>query len=285
MTTFIALSKTLPQLFLPVGLCLLLQALALALCWRRRRRAALAVGVLALLMLWLPSTPRIAEGLLSSLEQRHPARLAAASESADVIIVLGGGTTGRSRFKPEVDLGPSGSRLLHGFRLYKAGKAPLLLLSGGSLWTRPTEAEQMRGVLSEWGVPDGAMILEDESRNTRENAVASLRLMQQRGLRRALLVTSAFHMPRALAIFQKEAARLSAQAAGPVASGEERGVAAQQQGAGALTIIPAATGVQVSGEHPYTVIRWLPEVGALACSTLALHERMGILIYALRGWL
>ena len=117
-------------------------------------------------------------------------------------------------------------------------KAPLLLLSGGSLWTRPTEAEQMRGVLSEWGVPDGAMILEDESRNTRENAVASLRLMQQRGLRRALLVTSAFHMPRALAIFQKEAARLSAQAAGPVASGEERGVAAQQQGAGALTIIP-----------------------------------------------
>lgn len=282
MTTFIALSKTLPQLFLPVGLCLLLQALALVL--RRRRRAALVVGVLALLMLWLPATPRIAEGLLSSLEQRHPARLAAASESADVIIVLGGGTTGRSRFKPEVDLGPSGSRLLHGFRLYKAGKAPLLLLSGGSLWTRPTEAEQMRGVLSEWGVPDGAMILEDESRNTRENAVASLRLMQRRGLKRALLVTSAFHMPRALAIFQKEAARLSAQAAGPVASGEERGVAAQQQG-GALTIIPAATGVQISGEHPYTVISWLPEVGALACSTLALHERMGILIYALRGWL
>lgn len=281
MTTFIALSKTLPQLLLPVGLCLLLQALALVL--RRRRRAALVVGVLALLMLWLPATPRIAEGLLSSLEQRHPARLAAASESADVIIVLGGGTTGRSRFKPEVDLGPSGSRLLHGFRLYKAGKAPLLLLSGGSLWTRPTEAEQMRGVLSEWGVPDGAMILEDESRNTRENAVASLRLMQQRGFKRALLVTSAFHMPRALAIFQKEAARLSAQA-GPAALGEERGVAAQQQG-GALTIIPAATGVQVSGEHPYTVISWLPEVGALACSTLALHERMGILIYALRGWL
>lgn len=257
MSAFLFLSKALPQLVLPLGLALCLLGLALLL-WRRR--AARGLVALALAILLLPSTPLCADALLGPLEARYPLRTAAASETADAIIVLGGGTSGRSARQPEVELQQSGMRLLHALRLYQQHKAPLLLLSGGNLWPGETEAEQMRLIFHEWGVPDSALLLEPRSRNTYENAVESLRLCRERGLRRVLLVTSAFHMPRALAIFRHQAN-------------------------GAVEVLPSPTSAMVSGTRHSLLLSLLPDAGALATSTLALRERIGVFIYGLRGWL
>ena len=86
-----------------------------------------------------------------------------------------------------------------------AGKAPLIIVSGGNVFLqegiRP-ESAYTADLLQEWGIPQSAIIFEGNSRNTRENAVETSRLLKNRQLNRVLLVTSAFHMPRALATFR-----------------------------------------------------------------------------------
>src|SRR5260370_7247985 len=66
-----------------------------------------------------------------------------------------------------------------------------------------TEAEAARSVLEDWGVPESAILVETRSKNTAENGSFSRDLLASRGIHRALLVTSAYHMPRAVAAFRK----------------------------------------------------------------------------------
>ncbi|MDW8280292.1 MAG: YdcF family protein [Myxococcales bacterium] len=257
---FIVLSKVLPPLLLPTGLSLWLGGAALIL-FRSRPRAARGLLAAGLLVLGLAATPLCSDALLRSLEDRHPLAPAVQSPVADAIVVLGGGTTGRSAEQPEVEISASGGRLLHGLRLYQAGKAPLLILSGGGLGDGESEAEQMRTILREWGVPDRALLLEPRSRNTYENAVETVELAARHRLRRLLLVTSAFHMPRALALFRRQ--------------GRARGI----------DIVPSPTGRYTGHRRPFRLLAVLPDAGALANSTLALREQLGLAVYWLRGWL
>ena len=79
-----------------------------------------------------------------------------------------------------------------------------IAFSGGAIsWLGSVapEAEAMQSLLEEWGVPAASIIFKTKSRNTRENAVFTEQLLAKRGLRRVMLVTSAMHMPRALATF------------------------------------------------------------------------------------
>jgi uncharacterized SAM-binding protein YcdF (DUF218 family) len=257
---FIYLSKILPQLVMPIGLGVELLLIVIWLVRRGHRRAAQAGLLFAVLLLAVPATPRFSDALLRSLEDDYPVLSAAAAPAGDAVVILGGGTTARTPEQPEVDISASGGRLLYGFRLYRAGKAPRLILSGGSISGGEPEAEQMRQILSEWGVPGPALILETRSRNTYENAAETLALCRERGLRRLLLVTSAFHMRRAAAIFRK--------AAGPE-----------------IEILPLPTGRYVLGQRPFLLGEILPDAGALANTTLALRERIGIWVYRARGWL
>src|SRR5438067_2030129 len=119
---FIFLSKVLPQLVLPLGASLLCIVLLAWLVWRRRRGAALGAVALVLGMLGAGSMPGVSEAVLTPLETEYPLRSAAATGTADAIVILGGSKSDR------------GARLLYGFRLYKRGKAPLLILSGGALY-------------------------------------------------------------------------------------------------------------------------------------------------------
>lgn len=254
---FIYLSKILPPLLFPPGLSLWLLLLGIWLARGRRARLVLAA---ALLLLVAPATPLCSDALMRSLEDRYPLKAAAASPAADAIVVLGGGTTGRTPEQPEPQISASGGRLLHALRLYKAGRAPLLLLSGDGLSPGDSEASQMRQILSEWGVPDGAMLLEERSRNTHENAVEVVALARARGLRRLLLVTSAYHIRRAEALFRHEAA-------------------------GALEIIPAPTGRFSAYRRPFWLLNVIPEAGAMGVTVLALREHLGLLVYKAKGWL
>ncbi len=118
-------------------------------------------------------------------------------ERFDVIVVLGAavGPPG----------GPSAAlrrRVAEGVRRLEAGAAPVLLLSGGKGGGVPSEAEVMRDLALAAGVAEERLVLETESRSTLENARCSARIMRARGWRRALVVTDAVHLPRALMAFR-----------------------------------------------------------------------------------
>src|SRR5271165_5697826 len=98
-------------------------------------------------------------------------------------------------------------RLLAAFRLYRAGKAPLVFCTGGRNPLggigRTPEALRMARLLEEWNIPSTAIQIEGGSINTHDNAVLSYQMLAPRGVRRILLVTSAMHMHRAAGAFRK----------------------------------------------------------------------------------
>src|SRR5208283_2573709 len=151
----------------------------------------------------------------------------------------------------------SSDRILHALRLYRAGKAPIVLCSGGGGRAAP-EAMVMSRLLQEWGVPSEAILLEDQSLNTRENALLSYPVLSTRSIRHILLVTSAMHMQRAAAVFRK--------------AGFE------------VTPAPAdfRTGWgQGDGGFLDWLSGWLPQASNLQWSDKALTEWIGLLVYRL----
>ncbi len=126
----------------------------------------------------------------------------------DAAIVLSGVTAANKAPYDRVHLHKGADRIMHAIQLYKLGKVRKLVLSGGSgLLTADSvsEADRMRTVMLLSGVPAGDILLEPRSRNTHENARFSRQLLEARITDgQYLLVTSAFHMPRALLCFAEE---------------------------------------------------------------------------------
>ena len=99
-------------------------------------------------------------------------------------------------------------RLDCGIRLFQAGAAPLLLLSGGGTGPVP-EAEIMRRMALARGVPEAALLVESGSRDTVENAWETTRLLRPRGGRSVVLVSDRVHLPRAALLFRLTGLRLA----------------------------------------------------------------------------
>jgi uncharacterized SAM-binding protein YcdF (DUF218 family) len=239
---------------LSLGLCLL--ALLLLALGRRRWGAGLMLAAVGWLTLW--SLPAVSDALRLSLERQFPNQPVAELPAADAVVVLGGGIHPGPPGWPYPDLDAAADRVWQAARLYHAGKAPRVIVSGGALpWLgeRRPEAEAMRRLLVDLGVPGDALLFDGRSRNTRENALYSAGLLDAAGLERVLLVTSALHMPRALASFR----------------------------AVGVDAIPAPADFEVMPEpaHP---LRWLPDAKALYHSTRALKEYLGLWVYRWRGW-
>jgi len=168
--------------------------------------------------------------------------------SAQAIVVLGGALGSPSGRHPGSELVEASDRYLHALRLYRAGKAPLVVCSGGDLRGEAPESQFAAQLLSEWGVPPAAVLLEDRSRNTKENALFTRELLARREVSRILLVTSAAHMNRAAALFRKVG----------------------------LEVIPAAADYQSGWREQELLLNWLPNAGALEQSSMALKEWMGL---------
>ena len=119
---------------------------------------------------------------------------------ADVLIVLG------ARVYPGGSPSPALlARVQHGVMLYRRGIAPKLLLSGGDgAQAGVREAEVMRQLVREAGVPEAACVLELDSRTTEENARACVPLVRKLGARRCVVVTDTFHLLRARQAFWRE---------------------------------------------------------------------------------
>ena len=147
-------------------------------------------------------------GVRYSIENNHersfPITPVGSSPQGDAIVVLGGDVAIPN--SPRVTSQLNGNRLIHAYRLYRAGKAPVILISGGNVFPQEgldPEAVYSRRLLEEFGGPSDAILLESDSRNTHENAVRTRKILGAIGIDQILLVTSGFHMKRAVLTFEK----------------------------------------------------------------------------------
>ncbi len=251
--------KVISLLIYPLGLSILLGIFGLSLLvWRCRRFAVLVLfSSICNLTVW--SMPPVADALARSLESQFANLTVEDLPKADVILVFGGVMQPPQLGRPYPDLGAAADRVWHAARLYHAGKAPTILLSGGrNDWQAdwPSQAKTMAQFLGDLGVPLRAIVLEENSRSTYENAVNCAELMRLLGMDSSILVTSALHMPRSFAVLR----------------------------ALGVDIVPAATDFEVA-DGPRTVLSWIPNSQALQRSTYALHEWIGIAVYRLRSWI
>jgi uncharacterized SAM-binding protein YcdF (DUF218 family) len=159
----------------------------------------------------------------------------------------------------EPHLSDAADRVLYAAHLFQAGKVDHILVSGGNLPWQPAtkpESQLVSDQLVEFGVPSQAIVQDPTSRTTRENAVNSAAIMDAQGWYTALLVTSAIHMPRALAAFRQAEAK----------------------------VLPATTDVRVTFPLYGAPFDLLPDAAALAQSTGAIKEWIGLAVYRARGW-
>lgn len=206
-TIFFIASKTLGMAARVETWALLLMALALFGLWRGRHRlAGWSLGLLFAGTLALTIFP-LGDLLLHPLEEQFPAR--PALPQIDGIIVLGGAEqTGAYRLWGGPQLNEAGERLIEGAILAHRFPAARLVFTGGSASVGrvedPTDPSEM--VRETWialGVAPDRILLEQASRNTAENARLTHDLIQPKPGETWVLVTSAFHMPRALETFTR----------------------------------------------------------------------------------
>jgi uncharacterized SAM-binding protein YcdF (DUF218 family) len=118
-------------------------------------------------------------------------------QSADVIVVLGAGLDRRGR--PGYALTRRANR---GAALYHAGIAPVVICTGGITGKAPrSEASACGELLRARGVPERAIVLEEQSRSTEENALHTQRIMAAKGWQTAVIVSDSFHVLRANWLF------------------------------------------------------------------------------------
>ena len=246
------LSKLLPLLVLPLGLALLLLLLGLM----RRRRWP--VG-LASLLLWLFSTGLVSQMLWRLVEHPWQRQSAADAPLADAIVVLSGGRHAAPG-ADQISEWHDPDRFLAGVELYRAGRAPRLMFTGGQNPFQAglaPEGELYRREAAALGVPLAATSSTAPVRNTAEEA-AAIRLLLRDAPSSVLLVTSAFHMRRAQHLFERQG----------------------------ITVLPFPVDFQARASWGGSVIRdplmWLPTSRGLDDSSRALREWLGRLIY--RSW-
>lgn len=262
---FLFFSKILPLFVYPIGLSSLLLIIALILFWKRPNLTPFPVA-LALIILLVSSNAWVSSALIASLESQRKAP--EIIPKADAIIVLGGATYSPDEPRPMVEINEHGDRLFYAAKLYQDQKAPLIIVSGGRIsWSgqsRP-ESEDMAQLLQMLGVPSSAIIQESNSLNTYQNAINVKEILDELKSQQVLLVTSAFHLPRAYLIFKKLG----------------------------VNVIPAPTDYWVTKDNNNNnqdsfegfILGLLPDAHRLSRVTVAIKEYIGIIIYRLRGWL
>ncbi|MBW4471620.1 MAG: YdcF family protein [Stenomitos rutilans HA7619-LM2] len=262
---FLYLSKLLPLFVYPLGLTCMLLLVSLVLLWRRSRWTAFPI-VLSLLLLLGGGNGWVGAWLVRSLElQQLPPTI---TPQADAIVILGGCTKPAFPPRPWVEVSEEGDRVLYGAKLYREGKAPRVILSGGRIdWKGggPSESDDMTQLIETMGVPKAAILQDPTSLNTYENAVNVKQIMAAQGIRRILLVTSAMHMPRSLLIFKHLG--INAIAAPTDFNTTDR------------------DWQEIQGSTEAVILNALPEADRLQRTTRALKEYLGLVVYRLKGWL
>jgi len=243
------LHKILPALFLPVGIALALLAAAAV----TKKRAPL---YMALLLLIFSSNPLASNLLFRMVESFESRPLTASLSPADAIVVL----SGMLMSSPSADGGTvtewdDPDRFFAGVELFKAGKAPLLVFTGGKLpWlpADPPEGNVLAPLAVQFGVPSDRVAVTPTVENTEDEAREVSRYL---GVgKRIILVTSAFHMPRARHVFT----------------------------AYGLDVVPFPVDFHSGATRSLTILDIVPTASSLWKSEIALRELLGRAYYRVK---
>ena len=256
MTDWVTLSKVLPQLVYPGNLVIWLLLLAFILLLFRRRLLVIFSLFSALAIIVIGSSP-ISHALYQNHQEKYSPVPVQDSPFAEAIVLLSGEVEVPLPPRAESQIG--GNRLLHTFRLYKAQKAPIIIISGGNVFPQgdlASEASYIEDILVEWGIPRSAILFEGKSRNTYENAVETFKVLREEKIDTILLVTSSLHMPRAIATFRSAG----------------------------IDAIPSSSSIAVRPMQP-GILDWWPSLSGLGKIQAVMHENLGIFVYRVRGWI
>lgn len=173
----------------------------------RATRVVLASTIgLVLVLGWQP----IPEALLRPLEQRFPELPPeAATQGFAGVLVLGGATPAAylAVAHPQPLLNDAAERMTAAVALHRQNPKLQVVFTGGegsAFANGPSEAHRARLFFATMGLPTDTMVWEDRSRNTFENAVLTAQLPRMDKQRPWLLLTSAWHMPRAMGVFRAQ---------------------------------------------------------------------------------
>jgi uncharacterized SAM-binding protein YcdF (DUF218 family) len=154
------------------------------------------------------------------------------------------------------NVGEAGERLEAGIQLWQKEKAPWLVFTGGRIpWAKQAEVEgalSARAVVAR-GIPADKVLVTAEVGNTADEARVVRELMRERGWKRIILVTSAWHMPRAARQFRKAG----------------------------VDCVPFPVDYHIDPNSPFTLLDFLPQAGGLRDTEAALREWYGLAFYAL----
>ena len=200
---FFVLSKVVWFVLSPVNLAILLATLAALLAFTRFARAARWLGAVALSFLILMAFSPLPRLVMWPLENRFPQQPAEKGPVAGIIVL--GGAIGVAR--GDVVLTSAGARMTKAVELARLHPDARIVFTGGAANlispVTKTESDGASVLFEGLGVPRERIVLEDKSRNTRENAMFTKLLVDPKPGERWLLVTSAWHMPRSMGVFRK----------------------------------------------------------------------------------
>ncbi len=256
------IKKILGSLLMPLPFCLLIAFLGLFLLWRGKRvltgKILITIALLGLtLMSYNPVSRILNRPLDCKYDAYLPVNLAKTGteteKTAEYVVVLAGG----HKSDPNVPLtshlgGHSLIRLMEGIRVFRLNPGAKLILSGGGTVDPVPEARIMARMSEFMGVSKDQMIIEDASKDTKDQAMLIQRIVQKKPF---ILVTSATHMPRSMALFEKLG----------------------------MHPIPAPAGATSRIKMPFSPWDIFPGADALLESTEAIHEYLGIAWGGLRG--
>jgi uncharacterized SAM-binding protein YcdF (DUF218 family) len=232
------LKKLIAYFILPPGLLVIAFAVLGLLT---KRKLAKLIAFSFALFVYLLSIEPVKDVLYKPLEDAYPVP---SKPEGDAIVILGGGA-----YNTGILTGDSTKRLLTGFVLHKQTDLPIILSGGASIGALP-EAEVMKGLLLTLGVDKGKIYTEVNSRDTEENAQEVKKLCERLRCRRVILVSSAYHMRRAVLSFQKAG----------------------------LEVVPYPT--DFKRDMRYNLYSLLPKISVFADSYKALREYLGLAWYS-----
>ena len=244
------LNKIIGYLVSPMGISMALAGMALLALWLKRRRIAKVVLLVAVENVWLWATPWMTRWVGVPLEAAFLVDGRAPSvetlPQVDLIVLHGGSMAVATNLGYRAEIETSADRVWQAARLWKAGKAPKVLVL--SVEAKLTS----EGLLADLGVAKEGLVYDLKARNTEEE----VKNVATSGVRRILVVTSAWHMKRTLLMYKKYAPNVEA--------------------------IPAPCDFEntlsVSGANAMT-LGFLPNLGALLWNSICFHEWLGYFGY------
>jgi uncharacterized SAM-binding protein YcdF (DUF218 family) len=258
------LKNFLAPLFSPLSICVELMAFGLVLLiFSQKQRTGKFLVTLGLVVLVMCSYEGISGRILHTLESQYPPLQVAelmryenreiGARSVKWVVVLASGVAGDPTLPIQLQISHySRVRLMEGIRLHRLLPGSKIILTGGLGFDGPPESTTLSRVAEELGVAKSDMVLEVESRNTKDHPLYVRHIVKEEPF---ILVTSAFHMPRAMKLFVKQG----------------------------LAPIPAPAGPWKPAKEFWSPENLFPTASGLRLAELAYHEYMGLTWAWIRG--